>query len=1642
MAQQHPIELRDKTRQRKENQDTRSVAAQPLQTEFHRIPQLQKTLGNRQVAKLIQTKRLTPEGKIIGLQRKLTVGAADDQYEQEADQVARQVMAMPDAEVTAAASQNPALSGETNQTLQTKPLAVSIMPVAQQQAEKEHEVEEDQDGKEEKDLLLQARASGESVASSLQRDIFSEEEDKEPIQFKTDQSLSGSFDAGNDIETQLSLSKGRGSPLPDPVRNFMEPRFGVDFGHVRIHTGGDAVQMNRNVGAQAFTHGTDIYYGDGHSLTNLELTAHELTHVIQQAGSPPLKRKKRKNEVAEAIPESSIQRICKTCDTDGKKEKEADSLADSSIVIASGLLSDTESINQKPIIQRRIATGGATSSGTAPNAPAGRGKSRSSSAPANPSSSETSAQHSQSADTPASANATGEAATARAPAGSAPGSASSSKKSSQSSLRPVASEAPETATDAGTATQNSSLLIMPEPPSDISARDRTHLEQVRENAGEATAATTDLPSAESSVADARSAVEEPAAETQARAEDALVTELDQRQPPSPEIEELCQRIREVIRSKRPPDEDSLVEADPEEMASQAGGQLNGTIESDTNRVQSSYNELQSPPQGQPAQQPQAIESPPASVEAPPVDAQAAVPEPVPAESISLDADVEANQQRMDDAGMNSESAQLVRSGPIAEARTAQGELQGMAERDPAEVLAEQVAARDRASIGMAALERRALQALATARATSVTQTDTGQRNMVGTEEQMRARIGADAQRIFQTAQTQVNNLLDPLSRTAMSQWDTGVAVLSERFKQRLHRVKAWLDERYSGAGGAIVEVVERGVIGLPGWVTEEYDAAERDFGDGVCDLIRDISSHVNGVIATCEGLIEDARSEISDLFTNLPAELQEWAVGEQARFTQQLDGLHDHATQTRDNFTHDLAQRASQSVQEVRQQIHTLREAAGGIVGRIASAVDQFLEDPAKFIIEGLLELVGIPPASFWALVNRIQQVIADIADNPLGFANNLVAALGQGFQKFFDNFSQHILGGFFEWLFSGLGAVGVQIPTDFSLNSLITFFLQLMGITWARIRGVLARHIGEENVALLEKAYELIAALMERGVDGIFELIKEQLNPQAILDAILRAAVDFMIDALIRAVTPRIIGLFNPAGAIVQAIEVIYRVLAWVFENAARIFTLVETVVNGAADLIAGNIGGMATAVEGALARILAPVIDFLAGFLGMGDLPDRIADTIRGFQEMVLGVIDRVVAWLAERARGLLRTLGIGEADESSVQPRTDLPADPAERLQVALREIRPRLNQLLDTGIPEDGLRRQLADWRVEFNLRELDLIEGRVVAGNSPTVDVATVVRANASELRRMLAQTADEMMTDPRVLREQERILRAHRGSAGIAREQDSIIPAVPVGAGPSFLGAAGALREADRPARFGPRSPVEFASMPFSPGLSGEQQSAPGPGGVIVGRGEEPGVGRVSVTYPALIARYRQIANAQRPPLSDRHMAGIVTRYVRSGVMAPPFDQGTNAIFLAEFARIVFSVEIARSQTFAVESALILSLLQTGRLTFEQAFGRESPVNPMTMAGASAATRTEEAAVRGTIPAGRPATQEQVATVMLRRSELIVSYALQEIERRKLTFGSVDDVMTWARTYMIDLIREHAENLFGLSDQPPGSTLN
>ncbi|MDX2100767.1 MAG: DUF4157 domain-containing protein, partial [Leptolyngbyaceae cyanobacterium bins.59] len=241
--------------------------------------------------------------KLHGVQAKLTIGQPNDQYEQEADRVAEQVMSMPDS-----ATQQP-IQRETapEEEVQTKPLVATITPLVQREAMPGEEEELQTKTSENIDIQRMDNLEEEEIqtkpgAGTVQREAMPEEEalqtkplantlqrhempeGEEAVQTKPSlqRAIDGSLQVGGNLESRLNSRQGGGSPLPQDVKTFMESRFRTDFSQVRVHTDGEAVQMNRDLNAHAFTHKQDVYFGAGKAPGKDALTAHELTHVVQQ----------------------------------------------------------------------------------------------------------------------------------------------------------------------------------------------------------------------------------------------------------------------------------------------------------------------------------------------------------------------------------------------------------------------------------------------------------------------------------------------------------------------------------------------------------------------------------------------------------------------------------------------------------------------------------------------------------------------------------------------------------------------------------------------------------------------------------------------------------------------------------------------------------------------------------------------------------------------------------------------------------------------------------------------------------------------------------------------------------------------------------------------------------------------------------------------------------------------------------------------------------------------------------------------------------------------------------------------------------------------------------------------------------------
>jgi hypothetical protein len=92
------------------------------------------------------------------------------------------------------------------------------------------------------------------------------------------------------VAARLHALDGRGSPLPESVRDFFGPRLGHDFGRVRVHSDATAAETARAIGADAFTIGNDVAFAAGRyspeTPAGRRLLAHELVHVAQQGNAP------------------------------------------------------------------------------------------------------------------------------------------------------------------------------------------------------------------------------------------------------------------------------------------------------------------------------------------------------------------------------------------------------------------------------------------------------------------------------------------------------------------------------------------------------------------------------------------------------------------------------------------------------------------------------------------------------------------------------------------------------------------------------------------------------------------------------------------------------------------------------------------------------------------------------------------------------------------------------------------------------------------------------------------------------------------------------------------------------------------------------------------------------------------------------------------------------------------------------------------------------------------------------------------------------------------------------------------------------------------------------------------------------------
>lgn len=303
----------------------------------------------------------------------------------------------------------------------------------------------------------------------------------------------------------------------------------------------------------------------------------------------------------------------------------------------------------------------------------------------------------------------------------------------------------------------------------------------------------------------------------------------------------------------------------------------------------------------------------------------------------------------------------------------------------------------------------------------------------------------------------------------------------------------------------------------------------------------------------------------------------------------------------------------------------------GMVFGNFALKFFSWAMDSVWTLLQIIFEVVAPGAIPY---LKKVGEAFRSILKNPIGFVKNLVAAGKMGFQLFADHIGTHLKESFIDWLTGSLQ--GVYIPKSLDIREIIKFVLSVLGLTWQNIRGKLVKVVGETAVKAMETGFDIVVTLVTEGPAAAWEKIKEELGN--LKDMVMQGIMDFVIETVVKKAVAKVLSLLVPGGAFIQAIISIYDTIMVFIHKLAKIIQVAKAFLDSLMEIVSGAIGGAAKKVENTLAGLLTLAISFLAGFLGLGNITDKVMDIINTkVREPIDKALDKVIDWIVTMAKKL---------------------------------------------------------------------------------------------------------------------------------------------------------------------------------------------------------------------------------------------------------------------------------------------------------------------------------------------------------------------------------------------------------------------
>jgi hypothetical protein len=321
-----------------------------------------------------------------------------------------------------------------------------------------------------------------------------------------------------------------------------------------------------------------------------------------------------------------------------------------------------------------------------------------------------------------------------------------------------------------------------------------------------------------------------------------------------------------------------------------------------------------------------------------------------------------------------------------------------------------------------------------------------------------------------------------------------------------------------------------------------------------------------------------------------------------------------------------------------------------------------FVGEVIKVVIVLILKLMNFPSELLGTIISNAVAAIEDIKRDPVGFIINMLQALKSGLFAFLDKVLSYLLSGLADWLFRGLGAMGIQKPPDLTFASILTLVLQVLDITAEKLWSKLGKKIGDDvvakiraGVAMASDAFDFVKDVQENGVGAIWKHVESQLGN--LWDTLLGMAQDWIVTEIVEKATAKLLSMLDPTGimAVVNSTIAFFKAVQSVIDYIREILQIVNDYVSTLAAIAAGNIAAGAQKVEKGLADAVPVAIGFLANQAGLGNVPEKLVELIGKLRELV----DKALDWLFDKAMQLgkaaLNALGVGGEQADTGGPDT---------------------------------------------------------------------------------------------------------------------------------------------------------------------------------------------------------------------------------------------------------------------------------------------------------------------------------------------------------------------------------------------------